>query len=78
MQYIFWALLLYLLYRFFTGFVWPVYKATTMVKKQFNSMKEQMNQMNSEAHVSGEKGKSPEKSRFDKSGDYIPFEEIKE
>jgi hypothetical protein len=78
MQYILWALLIYLLYRFVTGFLWPVYKATTMVKKQFNAMKEQMENVNRQQEGASFTENRSAKPSFDPGGDYIPFEEVKE
>ena len=78
MSYILLGILLYLTYRFITGFVWPVYKATSMVKKQFNSMKDQMDRGNTPKGQRFMDKNNPEKPNFDIGGEYIPFEEIKE
>ena len=78
MSYILFGILLYLTYRFITGFVWPVYKATSMVKKQFNSMKDQMDRGNTPKGQGFMDKNNPEKPNFDIGGEYIPFEEIKE
>lgn len=75
MQYIVWTLLIYLLYRFITGFLWPVYKATSMVKKQFKAAKEHMNGQNGNSNVSAMADQNP---KFDPGGEYIPFEDLKE
>lgn len=78
MQYIFVGILIYLIYRFITGFVLPVYKATSMVKKQFGSMKEQMEKA-AESHNQGfSESTVTDKPNFDIGGEYIQFEEIKE
>ena len=78
MQYVFWALVIYLLYRFITGFVWPVYKATTMVKKQFHAMRDQAGQMNNQQNGNSFNNRPSEKPKFDPGGEYIPFQELKE
>jgi hypothetical protein len=78
MQYLLWALLIYLVYRFITGFIWPVYKATTMVKKQFNAMREQMDEMNQRPDGPSSGTPVSEKPKFDPGGEYITFEEVKE
>jgi len=77
--YIIGGILIYLIYRFITGFVWPVYKATSGMKKQFENMRQQM-----ERDPAFNQGTQPpsssidEKPKFDPGGDYIPFEEVKE
>ncbi len=78
MQYILAGILIYLIYRFITGFVWPVYKATTMVKKQFGAMKEQMERASETQNQGFSEPPASEKPNFDLGGEYIPFEEIKE
>jgi hypothetical protein len=79
MTYLLTGILLYLLYRFITGFVWPVYKATGQVKKQFDAMKTQMNrEENFDEGFSRSQGSFDDKPKFDPGGEYIPFEEIKE
>lgn len=75
MSYILWGILLYLLYRFITGFIWPVYKATSHVKKQFRNMQESMRMQ--EQDPENPSGANQEKPKFDIGGEYIPFEEIK-
>jgi hypothetical protein len=76
--YIIGGILIYLIYRFITGFVWPVYKATSGMKKQFEHMRRQMER--DPSYNQGPQQQSPvdEKPKFDPGGDYIPFEEIKE
>ena len=68
------AIVIYLLYRFLTGFVLPVYKTTQQVKQQFNQMK---------TPGQGPAGQAPPPPREakpepkPKASDYIDFEEIK-
>jgi hypothetical protein len=79
MSYLLGGILLYLLYRFIAGFVWPVYKATSQVKKQFETMRQQMHEEDLSAGPHGNTNLSAEeKPKFDPGGEYIPFEEIKE
>lgn len=71
--------MIYLIYRFVTGFVWPVYKATSGMKKQFENIRRQMEQ--DPSFGEGEqkhRSEIDEKPKFDPGGDYIPFEEVKE
>jgi hypothetical protein len=79
MSYLLGGILLYLLYRFVTGFIWPVYKATSQVKKQFDTMRQQMRQQpfEQESTFTG-KESIDEKPKFDPGGEYIPFVEIKD
>ncbi|MCU0395466.1 MAG: hypothetical protein MUF29_06130 [Chitinophagaceae bacterium] len=78
MGYLLLAFLLYLAYRFITGFVIPVARTTSQVRKQFHAMKEQMEQAqqatqqeHAHANRAGARGK------YDIEGEYIPFEEVK-
>jgi hypothetical protein len=82
MNYILLAILFYLLYRFITGFVLPVAKTTSQVRKQFHNMKEQMNeaqrQHNGNNSNSASSNGVDQKPKFDIEGEYIPFEELKD
>ena len=74
-KYIFYILLGYVLYRFITGFVIPVFKTGKDIKKQFNQMQQQMNdQMKQQASSTPPPPQSAKKSSV---GEYIDFEEVK-
>ena len=84
MSYILIAILCYLLFRFIVGFVLPVARTTSQVRKQFNSMREQMDaqhgggqqqQSSKKANVNGYPDQRP---KYDIEGEYISFEETKE
>jgi hypothetical protein len=87
MTYIFYAILLYLLYRFIVGFVIPVVRTTSKVKKQFNAMKEQMEGAaqggQQRAHAYNNQNDNSrttinavnQKPKYDIEGEYISFEE---
>lgn len=89
MMIIFYAVMLYLLYRFIVGFVIPVVRTTSQVKKQFNAMKEQMQnaqqaagqQQHTYTHSNnGGGGRTTinavnQKPKYDIEGEYISFEE---
>jgi hypothetical protein len=66
----------YLLYRFVTGFVIPVFRTGKQIKKQFNNMQERMQeQMNQQqAGATPHPKPSPDKTPV---GEYIDFEEVK-
>ena len=77
MNYIFYAFLIYLLYRFITGFVIPVVKTTSQVKKQFSAMHqqaeaEQQSQNSNRSTING----VDQKPKYNVEGEYIKFEEI--
>lgn len=76
MLYIIVVVLLYIGYKFVTGFLWPVYKATSQVKKHFQTMQENM--QNPESNQSYSTPIESEKPKFDLGGEYIKYEEIKE
>lgn len=82
MQYIFYAILLYLLYRFITGFVIPVARTTSQVKRQFEAMRQQANaEGGSDAQQGNRSGYAnvhpSQKPKYDVEGEYIQFEEVK-
>jgi hypothetical protein len=76
MSYIIVAILLFIGYRFVTGFLWPVYKATSQVKKHFQTMQENMH--NPGGNHAYPTSPESEKPKFDLGGEYIHYEEIKE
>jgi hypothetical protein len=80
MNYIFYAILVYLLYRFITGFVLPVAKATSQVKKQFNAMHQhaEAQQSNNQSYNRSTVNGVDQKPKYDVEGEYIKFEEIKD
>jgi hypothetical protein len=81
MSYILGAILLFLLIRFITAFLIPVYKTVSQVKQQVNTMHGFAEQArnNKEARRKSDfnHGASSEQPKFDIGGEYIPFEEIK-
>lgn len=88
MEYVLLAILLYLGYRFVTGFVLPIYRTTKKVKEQMNNMRDQFNQQQGYNGYSNEEttvknGKTTikgieEKPKYDVEGEYIKFEEVKD
>jgi len=91
MNVIFLAILFYLLYRFITGFLIPVFRTTRHVREQFSQMKGQ--QMNnppgagttgsaggsqaSPHHAAPKGSRASRRPNTSKVGEYIDFEEIK-
>jgi hypothetical protein len=92
MNVIFLAILFYLLYRFITGFLIPVFRTTRRMRDQFNQMKGgPMNNQpgpgatgNSRGAGASTQNAGPKGSRANrrpntaKVGEYIDFEEVKE
>lgn len=74
--------LIYLLYRFVTGFIIPIYRTSKQMKKQFREMQEKMqqqyNQNTSQPTGNNYQYTSSSTAPIDsKEGDYIEYEEIK-
>jgi len=89
-RYLLYAFLLYLLYRFIAGFVYPVFITARQMKKQFREMSARMNQSGSNnpiddfiKHSSDTQARENKPSHETGSankktgGDYIDFEEVK-
>ncbi len=72
MNYIFYAILFYLLYRFITGFIIPVIATTSQVKKQFSNMNREAQQQQETRTSSGGTTIKPvdQKPKYDVDGDY--------
>jgi hypothetical protein len=83
MGYILLAISLYLLYRFITGFVIPVARTTSQVKRQFSAMREQMEKEQAQSGQSkphnARHNTVPEsqKPKYDIEGEYIQFEDVR-
>lgn len=76
MTYILLAIFLYFVYRFTAGFLLPVIKTTSEVKRKMQQMQAQQRGYAAPDHQNTQQTKSPEKP-IDK-GEYIEFEEIKD
>ena len=76
MKYIFYILFGYLVYRFITGFLFPVFKTGKQIKNQFDEMQQRM-QDNVRQSPPG--SSSPRQQPVSKAsvGEYIDFEEVK-
>ncbi|MBX3256542.1 MAG: DUF4834 family protein [Chitinophagaceae bacterium] len=81
LKFIFYILLGYVLYRFITGFVIPVFKAGKQIKKQFNQMQQhmhdQMQQQNTHTSNHSSPANSQKSAYKADEGEYIDFEEVK-
>lgn len=76
MKYILYILLGYVLYRFITGFLIPVFRTGKQIKKQFNEMQQRMHDQMQQQSSSTP---PPQQQAAKKSpaGEYIDFEELK-
>lgn len=78
MSYIIVAFLIYLLYRFVTGFLLPVIKTTRQIKKQFSNMQQAAGAQQQGQHTPANADIDDQlKPKYDVEGEYIPFEEVK-
>ena len=75
MKYILYILLGYVLYRFITGFLIPVFRTGKQIKKQFTEMQQRMHdQMQQPSPTPPPQQQTAKKSP---AGEYIDFEEVK-
>ena len=75
MKYILYILLGYVLYRFITGFLIPVFRTGKQIKKQFNEMQQGMHdQMQQQSSTPPPQQQATKTSP---AGEYIDFEEVK-
>jgi hypothetical protein len=79
LQYIFWAIVFYLLFRFIFNFVVPVIRVSRQMRKQMNQFNENMRgQQQAETDFRGQhqQASSQDKPR-PRQDDYLDFEEVK-
>ncbi|HEV7333933.1 MAG TPA: hypothetical protein VGN63_23065 [Flavisolibacter sp.] len=76
LSFLFYAFLLYLLFKLVVNFILPVYRTTKQVKKSFREMQQKMQEQQSAAYQQQQNQPSPKKQ--EPLGDYIDFEEVKD
>lgn len=76
MKYIFYILFGYLVYRFITGFLFPVFRTGKQIKKQFDEMQQRM-QDNMQQSPPDSSSPQQQPHRKVPVGEYIEFEEVK-
>lgn len=76
MRYIIYILLGYVIYRFITGFLFPVVKTGQQIKKQFDEMQQRMQDANMQPPPASPSSEAPRPSGKSQAGEYIDFEEI--
>lgn len=74
---LFYAFLVYLLYKLIFDFIIPVYKTTRQVKKGFNEMQDRMQEHMRQQQQPQQSQRSKSESPKTNPGDYIEFEELK-
>ena len=74
-KYLFWALSLYVLFRFVFSFLIPVLRATRQMRGQMKDFQNKMHDQQQQTFHEPVNEKHPKASV--KEGDYIDFEEIK-
>lgn len=72
MRIIFLGLIGYLLYRFFTRFLFPLIKVVSRTRKEMNALKNRMEEQNQQQKQ--QFTSSEESNKID--GEYIDFEEV--
>lgn len=73
MQIIIWAFIAYIVYKFLTGFVFPLIKVTRQMKRQVRAFKSHAEQQQPQQQSSNTNTSSSPK---EKAGEYIDFEEV--
>ncbi len=76
LRFLFYAFLIYLLYKLLVDFIIPVYKTTRRIKKGFREMNERMSQQPGPFQQSDKAQKPGAEQK--KPGDYIDFEEVRD
>lgn len=79
LSFLFYAFLVYVLYKLVVNFIIPVYKTTKQVKKSFRDMQDRMqeqHQQQSAAYQQQQPSTATKKQQ--PLGDYIDFEEVKD
>jgi len=71
-QILIWGIVAYFIYKFLTGFIFPLVKVTRQMKRQVREFKHHAEQQ-TQQHSSDNNNPTPKK---EKTGDYIDFEEI--
>ena len=74
---LFYAFLVYLLYKLIFDFIIPVYKTTRQVKKGFSEMQDRMQEHMRQQQQPQQSQRSKSETTKTQPGDYIDFEELK-
>jgi hypothetical protein len=80
LRFLFYAFLIYLLYKLVFHFIIPVYRTTRQVKRGFKEMQERMHQHGAGTAYPPQAGTVQQTTSTGKKGneDYLDFEEVKD
>ncbi len=70
-RFILWAVIIVLVLRFITRFLFPIFQITKSVSNKMRDMQDQMEQLNKQQQQQQQRTSQP------KSGEYIDYEEVK-
>lgn len=78
MKIILYALLIWFLYNLVFRFIVPIYRASRQMKRQFNQVREKMEEEQRRQQAASSQGfQESQKPKAPPAGDYIDFEEVK-
>lgn len=78
LSFLFYAFIVYVLYKLLVNFIIPVYKTTKQVKKNFRDMQERMQEQHQQQSAAYQQQQQPSSQKQQPLGDYIDFEEVKD
>jgi hypothetical protein len=82
LRFLFFAFIVFLLYRLIFHLIIPVYRSTSQIKKQFKDIQDKMQEQMKSSGYTGTGGENhpphaPKKDAEVKKGDYLDYEEVK-
>lgn len=78
LSFLFYAFLVYVLFKLVVNFIMPVYRTTKQVKKSFRDMQERMQEQHQQQSAAYPHQQQPSAKKQQPLGDYIDFEEVKD
>jgi hypothetical protein len=76
-RFIFYALVIFLLYKLIFDFIIPIFTVTRKMRNQFDHTKKQMDEnFRNASQQNADQGTTPTPKKANKAGEYIEFEEI--
>jgi hypothetical protein len=77
LRYILWGLLIYFLYKFVSGFIIPIFRASRQFRNQVRDFHHKMQEENQQQEFSPNNNGKPNETTHSKVGEYIDYEEVK-
>jgi heme exporter protein D len=77
LSFLFYAFLVYVLFKLVVNFIIPVYRTTKQVKKSFRDMQDRMQEQHQQQSAA-QQHQQPAAKKQQPLGDYIDFEEVKD